>query len=79
MATTYAVIPSTGRHASGDLVLPAYATADLGRARKRAAKMTAEFQARMSRHGGTSGGYVVVEGTRSSRWLGHEADRLPRL
>lgn len=77
--TTYAVIASAGRHGSGDLVVPAYTTTDLARAKKRAEKMTREFRAGMAKHGGTSGGYVVVEGSRSSRWLGHEADRLPRL
>lgn len=75
----YAVIASAGRHGSGDLVLPCYTTADLGRARARAAKMTREHQAAMRPYGGTSGGYVVVEGSRASRWRGHEADRLPRL
>ena len=74
----YAVIPSQGMYGSGSNVNTLYRTDDLTRAKQRAASMSRAHRDGMKRHGGTSGGYRVIEwgcdGTHVG--LGHDADRI---
>ena len=56
----YAVFPSPGCYGDGQ-VSPVYCTDDRGRALDKARRMTAGYQRAMSRHGGSSGGYVARE------------------
>lgn len=81
MSAYYAVVPSHGRYGSGDRVTALSVHGERAEAIRRAARATRQFQDAMRRHGGTSGGYRVVETDYSTiddaSWLGHELDRKP--
>jgi len=82
-AIRYAVVPSAGRHGSGDMVRAVSVHADRATAIRRAERLTREHQAAMRRYGGTSGGYRVVEteasSARTARWQGMDVDALPSV
>ena len=75
---TYAVVESRGMHGSGEKVRAVYRTNDLARAKKKAEKFTREYRESMERHGGSSGGYRVVE-SENSEWLGNDIDSIPSV
>ena len=64
---TYAVVPNQGCYGSGSQVRPDHRTNSIETARKVAARFTRRYKAAMSRHGGSGGGYRVIE------WSGREA------
>lgn len=73
----YAVIPSHGCYGSGSKVHPVSRHRTIEAAEKKAAKATREYQDAMRRHGGSSGGYRVVEWPHGEQWVwGHDADRM---
>ena len=77
-ATTFAVVPTQGTYGSGDKVRVARICNSLQAARETAKRLTKEYQAGLSRFGGSSGGYRVIawdqDGwTISGYWL----DRTP--
>ena len=76
----YAVIPGPGMHGSGDRVRAVYRTDDLARAHRKAEQATSNYRAMMAPHGGSSGGYRVVEwrGAHKS-CMGVDADRMPTV
>ncbi len=76
----YAVICSQGMYGSGDTVRVAFRTNDLEKARKRAEKLTREYQDGMRPYGGSSGGYRVIAWDSADTTLsGYSADRTPSL
>jgi len=63
---------------SGDYVEVSQISRSLHAARKAAKRLTASYQAGMSRYGGSSGGYRVIEWDRTGRTIsGYWLDRTP--
>jgi len=79
--TRYAVVPAPGCYGSGDLVSAITTCADLDRALQIAQRETTKYRVAMAPHGGSSGGYRVVETDATTRsetcWGGWELDSLP--
>jgi hypothetical protein len=79
----YAVVPSQGCYGSGDRVSAEQVCDTRAAALTLAARLTVRYRARMRRHGGSSGGYRVVETEAGSAaetsWLGHALDRTPSV
>ena len=77
----YAVVRSHGCYSEGETVYAARVCGSLRLAEKYAAYRTRQYQADMRPHGGSSGGYRVVEVTARSRaglvWRGWELDATP--
>lgn len=74
----YAVVPTQGMYGSGDSVRVAHRTDSLEVARKKAASLTRGYQAGMQPHGGSSGGYRVIEWGQDARTIsGYSLDRTP--
>lgn len=71
----YAVVLSQGCYGSGETVQAISVHASLADARRAATAATARYKRAMARHGGTSGGYRVVEtSVADPSWLGRELD-----
>lgn len=73
----YAIVPAPGMYGSQSKVRPVARSNSLERAQSRAAKATREFRAAMRKHGGSSGGYRVIEHNGDDWWFGYELDRMP--
>ena len=77
----YAVIPSRGCYGSSSTVRSVYGSTNRERVIERAIKLTRAHKQAMAKHGGTSGGYRVVETDELCRAgsvvteFGHDADR----
>ena len=77
-ATTFAVVPTQGTYGSGDSVRVARISRSLEAARKAAKRLTKEYQAGLSRFGGSSGGYRVIAWDQAGRTIsGYSLDRTP--
>ena len=75
---TYAVVPTQGTYGSGDNVRVARICNSLHDARKTAKRLTKEYQAGLSRFGGSSGGYRVIAWDQDGRTIsGYWLDRTP--
>lgn len=74
----YAVVPTQGRYGSGEVVSPFASdiSGNLAKLRREAKRATREYQRAMAPHGGSGGGYRVVEYFGDS-WYGHDLDRTP--
>lgn len=79
----YAIVPSRGRYGSGSKERPARVCRSLTLALRLASRWTRAHQAAMRPHGGTSGGWRVVEVAVPRRdmvwWYGHDLDRVPSV
>jgi len=79
----YAIVPQ-GCYGSGDIINPRRVCKLLATALKNAKKLTGAYQKAMRPHGGSSGGYRVIEvedneTRRNTSWFGHELDRIPSV
>jgi len=79
----YAIVPSHGCYSSESRVRPLRVMNDPERAKRLANRWTVEHRREMAKHGGTSGGFRVVETTARTRrnvsWRGHELDHEPTV
>jgi hypothetical protein len=77
----YAIVPSRGCYGSGERVRAVRVCRALDTAIQSAARLTASYRRSMARHGGSSGGYRVVETeartSATASWYGHVLDRKP--
>ena len=75
---TFAVVPTQGMYSSGDNVRVARICNSLQDARKTAKRLTAEYQAGVSRFGGSTGGYRVIAWDQAGWTIsGYSLDRTP--
>jgi hypothetical protein len=73
--TIYSVVPTQGMYGSGEIVRSISRHRTLAAAQRAAARYTRDYQRAMSAHGGSSGGYRIVEAWDAG--LGHILDRQP--
>ena len=78
MSARYAVVPARGMYGSGEKIHIWKHYGNLAAAEAAAAELTRLHRQGMARHGGSSGGYRVIECTISTRAIsGSDLDRMP--
>jgi hypothetical protein len=78
----YAIVLSQGMYYQGDRIRPERICQDFATASKLAWGWTKSYQRAMAPHGGSSGGYRVIEvddsaTVKNTVWFGHEIDLIP--
>ena len=78
MSARYAVVPARGMYGSGEKIHVWRHYGNLPAAQATAAELTRLHRQGMARHGGSSGGYRVIECAISTRAIsGYDLDRTP--
>ncbi len=76
----YAVVRSHGCYGSGETIYAVRVCGSLQTAITLAERKTRQYRQAMARHGGSSGGYRVIEthfeSRRRASWVGHDLDAI---